>query len=359
MTTRRTRWSFFMALAMGSAACGTLLGDVPDGRLEPDPDGGSPPSLTPDGSAAESGDGAPSGPPGWICVLRNGVVLDLAVDDDSIYWLRRGQDHAVEACPKGGGNVRTLATLPASATPPEAIALSDKYVFWSIGDDVWRGDKKNGLEDTAPWKSPGQAGPLASANGYLIAGTHAGHIYIYSVNTGTQTAHLTGQGNVRNMAIDGATDTIYYSMRGSNDIRVSRGSGSGNPTTFATTTAPFFLTFDQNALYWAATATGGTIVEFQCLNGCARRTLASAPGDFTSLAVQSGGVYWTVNEQDTAKLRGCSNRNNPTATCPDGTSHDPPLWTGKANVSRIALDASDIYLAATFGADTYIIKRPR
>jgi len=360
----RTKWSPLVAAAfslpsvlagaLAIGACGTVLGDVPEGHLSEDAG-----SL--DSGAPDSGDDSAADVTGKeICFFPNADILDLAVDATDLYWLRAppsgGKEYAVESCSKNGGGVRQLAALPQK---PETLTLSDKYVFWTINgvgygvDGTWRVDKLGGEAPTKPFVIVGGAGPVVFANGNLITGSHAGLIAINSPDTGESLGKPQGSWNVTSLAASGAT--LFYADQNTGEIlRAVIGSQSPAASFEAASTAkPFLLTYDTDTLYWAITTSDGTTIRSKCSgDNCMARDVLIQRGDFEAFAVRNGSMYWTVNEGNTGAVYGCSDISSCQATTTD-------LWKRDAQVSRMAVDYSHVYVAARRDTGGYIMKRAR
>ncbi|WP_394846304.1 hypothetical protein LZC95_02420 [Pendulispora brunnea] len=336
---------------MGTGACGTVLGDVPDGHLTED--------AGPLDSGTDTGDGAVAAEE--ICFVPNADILDLAVDSTDLYWLRAppsgGKEFAVESCSKNGGPVRQLAALPSK---PAALALSDKYVFWTINtggyplEGTWRVTKLgNEPPPTRPLVGIGGAGPVAITNGNLVTGTHGGVITINSPDTGEVRNAPNGLGDVTSLAVSGAT--LFFTNQ--NDGKIMKAIiGSQSPAEsfeVASAAKPFLLSYDSDSLHWAVTTSDGTTIRSKC-NGddCETKDIVVQRGDFGAFAVRNGAIYWTVNEGNTGVVYGCSDM----SSCQGQTRE---LWKGNAQVSRIAVDSSHMYVGARRNTGGCIVKRAR
>jgi len=356
---------------MASAACGTILGDFPDGQLGQGSDG----SQVPPGDDTKPPPGdetSPGGPEGSICTIPNADILDMAVDGTDIFWIRTSSapdepGFSVEACPKTGGEVRRIATTP---TQPAAFTLADKYVFWSINQDanaqqlngVWRANKQ-GTAGTTLWTKLDHAAALAAAGGYLYVGeTGAGsamHIDGYLPDTGYLITQLSGPNLAIPIGIAASpAEDVFFTMGNTKEIWTM---SLQTPTRFTPSvpSVPAFLTYDNGSLYWAAGGTISATTPAKCPNpsGCAVTTLATQATGFQALAVRGGGVYWTANEGGRGVLRGCPDLAK--APCENQQGKDPIWYAENAEVSRIALDDQNVFLAARKDADSYIVKHPR
>jgi len=374
MDSRRIRRVFFLALAsVGIAACGTILGDFPDGRLGED-----------DAAKPDEASVPPDAPAGPICTVPSGDILDMAIDATDIFWVRAppsGGGFAIEACSKNGaqngdGGVRQIAT---AGNQPEGFAVSDDYVFWSIDLNydphkirgIWRADKKGGPPVTARWIDIDRAGPMAFANGALYAGAHTKFIYRFSPGTGEQSLLINTNSDPTSIAA--SESYVYWSAAdapgpATSDplapriLTVPLGPPDAGlqPTQFAGQfpVAPTFLSYDEGALYWAVVQTGGpTTIASRCPDGCAATTeIVTQPQGFVALAVRNKGIYWTANEGDAGVVHACQ----AVAHC----QQDGSVWSGtNSEVSLIALDDNGVYFVAKngteAGTETHIMRKSR
>jgi len=360
-TSRQRAVRIFLAvlavLGTGTAACGTILGDVPDGHLTDTPDAGAPgdanvPKALPDGTIGST---------------TNATILDMAVDDTDVFWLsvgRRdgGRVFAIEACPKNGSSpARTMTTLNVE---PKALALSNDYVLWSVdraqndSGGVWRIRKEGGTPPSTPWVPLEHAGPLAYA-------ADSGRIHIGMANGGIEVYVPDGDGGrawglapppfnpgaVSSMVV--SDTTVYWSRLGPNDILTipSHVQQVLQPDPFAgaSSSAPSFLASDNGTLYWAVPGTSDVTLYSQRTANAQAVAVTTAIGGFADLAVRNG-IYWTTNDGGKAAVWHCAP--NPTCTA-------ERLWEGDASVSRIAVDDTDVYFAVGVGADTHILKHAK
>ncbi|WP_394835795.1 hypothetical protein LVJ94_02555 [Pendulispora rubella] len=339
-----------MAMAIG--ACGAVLGDVPEGQLRED-------AGPLDSGIADAADGAVAAEE--ICFVPNADILDLAVDATYLYWLRAppsgGKEFAVESCSKNGGGVQLLFSLQSK---PEALALSDKYVFWTINvggypfEGTWRVSKQGGEPlPTRPLVGIGGAGPVAIANDNLVTGTHGGVISINSPDTGEVRNAPQGLGNVTSLAASGTT--LFYTNETDGKIMKAVIGSQSAAESFEAASAekPSLLYFDSDTLHWAVTTSNGTTIRSKC-NGddCETRNILVQRGDFQAFAVRNGAMYWTVNEGNTGAVYRCSDM----SSC---QGQSASLWKGNAQVSRIAVDDSHIYAAARRDTGGCIVKAAR
>ncbi|WP_394845051.1 hypothetical protein LZC95_49365 [Pendulispora brunnea] len=338
------RRALSIVVALGSAACSAILGDVPEGRAF--------------GDDASVGNPA-SQPAVEICHIENGVVLDMAVDGTSIFWLQGpssgDQGFAVKACPKNGGDARLIATVPVR---PEVLTLSEKYAFWSINQDaqhsggVWRADKQGGPSPTSPFTKREYAGPIAVANGILITGTHRGSIFYDSPEDG-ESADNYSSGNVVSMGT--SNSDLYWTLeeeRAIFTIPTARGTWIAGRFADGFPSPPSFLSFDNGVVYWAVVTNTRATISSKCASGCAAKEIVTLPAGFVSLAVRNGKVHWAANEQGVAVLRQCTDL---AARC---DPNQQPSWSRAGDtISRIALDDADVYFASKRGNDTYIFKQ--
>ncbi|WP_394834603.1 hypothetical protein LVJ94_49720 [Pendulispora rubella] len=351
MTLRRT---LSIAVALGSAACGAILGDVPEGRAV-----GEDASIRDDASIGDDAETSAPEPAVEIWRIENGVVLDMAIDGTSVFWLQGPpsgeQGFAVKACPKNGGDARTIATVP---TRPEGLALSDKHAFWSISQDaqhsggVWRAEKQGGQPPTAQFIKREYAGPITVANGILITGTHKGSIFYDSPEDGETHDRYSG-GNVVSMGT--SSSDLYWTLQEDRvilTIPTVRGTWIAGRFAEGFSSPPSFLSFDNGVLYWAVVTNTRTTISSKCAAGCEAKEIVTPAAGVASLAVRNGKLYWAANEQGVAVLRRCTDLS---ARC---EPTKPPVWSAAGSeISRIALDDTDVYFVVRRGNDTYIVKQ--
>ncbi|WP_394829605.1 hypothetical protein [Pendulispora albinea] len=344
----------FAALAIGSAACGSILGDFPDGRVS---DNGSDAAVPPtaDGASGPDGPPLPAGAPrGAICLVPNGgVVLDMAVDATAVFWLRGPpsgtEGYAVESCPKRGTKIQTIATLQG---PPESLALSDKHVFWSVGEGpasargVWRSDKRASSTPPTLFFDASDPGPITIANGAIYAGTHGGRVLIQALE-GVGSGLWINLGNFKSIAASG--ENLYWSRGETSEVWTKpHGTAQSSAITGPFSLPPSFLAYDGR-LYWAAPSPTGITIHAQGGDGGATAIVTQL--GFVSFAVRSGGIYWTANDDATGSVRKCA----ADAPC----ANPEPLWRENVEVSRIALDDASVFFAAKRNEGTYIVRAAR
>ncbi|WP_394827940.1 hypothetical protein [Pendulispora albinea] len=346
------RWASLTALAMGSAACGMILGDFPDGKLSTGGDGDVPvPAEAPEGA---------------ICFVPNAEILGLAIDATSIFWLRattsdEKPQFAVEVCPKGGGAPQRVAIV---ARKPAAIALSERHVFWSIDEPlessggVFRASKAD--DAGAPAGDQGQPvflkvnhpGPIHFANGMLYTGTRVGIIHSTSPETGNPTGEAIP--NIGDPASIAVSEThLYWSDRDTGAISTAPRQGDVLNVDFVARSPAqrSLLAYDRGALHWVTVGTTGATIESKCPKGCEVKPIVMQPNGFAAFAVRNGIVYWTANENGTAVVWRCTDL----AACEAGKTAQ---WSSANTMaSHLAIDDGAVYFVASRGKDSYIVKR--
>ena len=361
-------------LAVGSVACGSILGDFPDGQLSTDGGTGT------DGAAGLDAGGdvmvPENAPDGSICFIPGALVLDMAVDDTDVFWLHApmsgGQGFAVEACPKTGGAVRRISMLQ---NQPEAFAISEQYVFWTInqpaGDagpgGTWRADKRFVSQATSSWLPIDHAGPITFANGEVYTGTYTGSIYQSSPDVASTSDVLTGLGNLESIVVSpSSSPSAFWSNRTVTTVSTApmplRGQSVYNtPFVNDLPAPPTSIEYDGNHVYWAVAGDSNSTniedhVDPLCFL-CPVATIINQPMGFAAYAVGGGNLYWIANENGSGVLRGCGDF--ATTACTGRNEGKEPLWHASVQVSHIALDAANVYFAAQTAAGSYIVKQPQ
>ncbi len=369
MGTPRICLVFSAVVIAETVACGTILGDFPDGQLNADAsfDGGdldAPPNAK---------DALVNGPPSAICIAPHADIIDFAVDGAWIYWLQATSDDqsvfSLARCEIATAIVSTMGPpLPAR---PEAIALSDQFVFWTINQKtdggapggVWR-FAKAGQDQADHWRLFDQAGPIAFADDHLFVATHDGNIYRTSPTAATDAqAIATGQSNPTAIAAS-ATD-VYWSATNASLIFIAPfiDSGVGAAATFwgNAYTTPSLVAAGTRGAFWnnSVRALGYGIFYQACpqSGGCQPKTMSAAPMDPGGITAINGDFYWTTNEGRNGIVHKCPNAEAPeTTSCPADGSIYKQL---DAELSHIAADANYVYFAAKYSGDAYIVRISR
>ncbi|WP_394845494.1 hypothetical protein LZC95_51740 [Pendulispora brunnea] len=351
-------------LGVGAAACGTILGDIPDGHLnEASSDAGTSSDV---GLSSDVGTVTSDGLGGTICSASNASIIDMAIDATDVFWLsvkRGGGAFTLEKCSKGGGPPSTMATL---SVEPRALVLSKDYALWSVdrarneSGGLWRIPKGGGTPPSEPWASLDHAGALAFAadTGRVYIGMPAGNIEIYVPDNdvgrwGTLAPSFPPPGSIPSIFV--SDTTLYWSRKAPSDIVTvpSHAIHVNGPDPFAGAhpTTPSFLWFDNGSLYWAVVTPSGARIYTQRGANSQATFVTDASAGFTSLAVRDG-IFWAATEGGVGVVRHCAEN----APCPADAK---PFWQGNARVSHLAVDDSDVYFAAGDGVDTHIVRRKK
>lgn len=220
----------------------------------------------------------------------------------NVYWVSLYAG-TVNAVPRGGGGVTTLATSP--NYDAESVAVDGTNVYWvdEYGGTVNEVPLGGGTVTTL---ASGQEAPMSVA----VDGTHVywvnwgfgnGTVNEVPIGGGPVTTLATGQSYVcASMAVDGAN--VYWVNWGDgtvNDVPI----GGGPVTTLATgPAAPVAVAVDGTHVYWAALGFGS--VNEVPIGGGAATMLASEPGTSPdSVAVDGTHVYWATRGGTVNKVR--------------------------------------------------------